>query len=113
LSLVFLVHPINSEAVLYISATQEVLYFVFGILAVLILAETRTNTYYYLSIPCLLLSLLSKETGALFMVVSLFYLKLFRKNHLYLLTGVFVLLSAFYITVACGWFFNKTGNRTH
>jgi tetratricopeptide (TPR) repeat protein len=87
LSLAFLVHPINSEAVFYISAMQEVLYFAFGIVGLLILADNRMEKYYYLTAPCFLLSLLSKETGVLFIVMAIFYLWFFRRKHLLLLSG--------------------------
>lgn len=78
LALIFLIHPINSETVNYISALQDVLFFNFGLLA-----------FYFdkkkvLSGVLLLLSLLSKETGLLFVIIfPLYYLSFERKSFKY------------------------------
>jgi protein O-mannosyl-transferase len=66
LSLIFLIHPLNTEAVVYISAFRENLFVVFGLLALLV------NNYPSVFI-FLLLSLLSKETGILFLVLVPIY----------------------------------------
>lgn len=81
LSLVFLVHPINQEAVAYISAMQDILFFGFGMSAIVILSYTKLDIVKLLIIHMLLLfSLLSKETGVLFIGLVLLYVYLFKKN---------------------------------
>lgn len=84
LALIFLVHPVNVEAVSYVSALQEVLFFFFGINAILLI---KKNTFDFkrkaFIIFLLLFALLSKETGVLFLFALLFYQLLFkRKRHI-------------------------------
>lgn len=94
-AILFLVHPINSENVLYCANLQDVLYMFFGLLATLL---TIRNNYScrgvcpessYNENPtvgfrnkiimgcCLLLSLLSKESGILFILLNIFLIFLF------------------------------------
>ena len=70
LAIIFLIHPISTEAVVYISALQEPLFFFFGSLAVLLVIKEKWP------IPVsilLLMSFLSKETGLLFLPLIFFY----------------------------------------
>lgn len=70
LALLFVVHPINSEAVVYIADLQEPLFFCFGILALLLAMKETISPQRALAISGLLLcSLLSKETGVLFVLM--------------------------------------------
>jgi len=87
LSLVFLVHPINSEVALYVSAIQETLFFFFGMIALLLLRKYKTQKFLIAASICLLLSLLSKETGILFFFVSYVYLFLFARKGFYYFLG--------------------------
>lgn len=69
LAVIFLVHPINNESVVYIANLQDTLFLFFGLLALVI-----NITYSFLFKPfivglLLLMSLLSKETGLLFLAV--------------------------------------------
>ncbi|HYT41129.1 MAG TPA: hypothetical protein VEP90_02175, partial [Methylomirabilota bacterium] len=84
LSLIFLVHPINVEAIAYISALQEPLFFLFGISAFLLSLKEHISTKRTIAIGLLLLcSLLSKETGILFIFILLVYRSIFRyRKHL-------------------------------
>jgi len=67
LSLIFLVHPINQEAAIYAADIQDILYFFFGILALLIISNGVQNSKRAITITIfLLMSLLSKETGIVF-----------------------------------------------
>jgi protein O-mannosyl-transferase len=97
LSLVFLVHPINSEAVFAIPSIQEPLFFLFGIVAFwsLVRFQYQSTKYLILTVVCLLLSLLSKESGLLFVFVSALYVFWFdRKRFLpfiYLVVPVLIL----------------------
>ncbi len=68
LAVIFLVHPINSEVAVYIADTQDVLFFFFGMLALIIAMYKNNNTGTLLSCIFLGLSLLSKETGILFFI---------------------------------------------
>lgn len=80
-SLLFLVHPINIEAVSYIASFQDVLFFLFGIAALNIVIKHEPQKY---SIAWLfiflLLSLLSKETGFLFIPLIIIYSVLFVRK---------------------------------
>lgn len=84
LSLVFLIHPMNVEPTVYISALQDVLFFFFGMLAMLIVLKTnqpeKKPKFVSLIVTFLLLlsSLLSKETGILFVLVVPIYVFLFH-----------------------------------
>lgn len=94
LSLVFLVHPINVESVSYIGNTQSNLFTLFGLIPLLLLI--RKDLSLKSLIVCfslLLLSLLTKETGVLFLFLIIFYGFLFaRKNEVKLLIGSFIIL---------------------
>ena len=79
LALVFLVHPAISEAVLYISALQDVLYPFFGLIALNIVVYDLNSKYKKYALLFLALSLLSKETGIAFIVLVLVYKFLFNR----------------------------------
>jgi len=70
LAIIFLVHPINSETVLYISNLQDVLMMTFGLLALLV----ASDGLWVMSL--LVLALFAKETGVLFLVVALLLKKI-------------------------------------
>jgi hypothetical protein len=80
LALLFLVHPLNSQSVYSISALQDVLFMLFGMLAmwVLLRFDSRKSLIYVAAL--LFLSLLSKETGILFVFMSVIYLYLFDRQ---------------------------------
>jgi hypothetical protein len=83
LALVFLVHPIQVESVSYIASSGNPLVFLFGVTALLLSLKTESAFKRLLSISTLLLlALLTKETGVLFIVSILFFKILFKKNNL-------------------------------
>lgn len=71
----FLVHPMNTESVVYVAAVQEPLFAIFGFLAFwLYLQSDRLGALRLFGIGFLfLISLLSKETGFLILSVTLVY----------------------------------------
>lgn len=104
LALLFLVHPINYEAVGYLSALQDTLFFHFGLGMLLVLTSEKLFRnkllYRYLFTGGLvLLSLLSKETAIAFVTVGLFYLILFNKVLIrgYVTTTLVALSAYFYL----------------
>ncbi len=101
LSLLFLVHPINTEAVVYIADLQDVMNFFFGLLAL------------YLNQPFLLLfSLLSKETGAVWVGIVLLHSILFLRSGLkrvLIHSGIAVAISALLRFGVAGIYFQKHG----
>lgn len=81
-SLVFLSHPMNVEAVVYIAALQDPLFAVFG-LGALVLASAEGPVSWRRAAgvaPLFLLSLLAKETGALLLFVSVVYAGSFKRE---------------------------------
>src|SRR3990167_8265558 len=86
LSFVFLVHPINVEAVSFISATQEVLFVFVGLLSLFYLLKSSSFDNKKLLIINFLIftSLLIKESGILFFGLVFIYLMIFNKKYAYL-----------------------------
>lgn len=111
LSLIFLVHPINAEAVIYISGLQDPLFLFFGLLALNLIAGKKINnrrlTYINLF---LFLSLLAKETGLLFVIILSFYCFLFYKPKFWPSLLSFLITFVIYLTLrfmAIGFTFNQ------
>ncbi len=83
LALVFLVHPINQEAVVYISDLQENLFFFFGMMALLISTKKIASIRKIILVNIfLLLALFSKETAFVFGPIILIYLYIYKKQNL-------------------------------
>ncbi|MDP2906239.1 MAG: hypothetical protein Q8O22_08070 [Candidatus Omnitrophota bacterium] len=62
-SLLFLVHPIHTEAITYISNTGDPLIMFFGLLTLIFYLKTDKNLlWYFPSLACFVAALLSKET---------------------------------------------------
>lgn len=99
LALVFLVHPINSQNAFALASLQEPLFFLFGMLALwtLVRFQGKSLWYFGLSGAFLLLSLLSKETGILFVIISLAYLYMTdqKRRATYFLGVVAVIMSIY------------------
>jgi hypothetical protein len=90
LSLIFLVHPANETTAVGIAYLQDPLFFFFGISALLLLKVNVSLSWMPVIVVLLLfLSLLSKETGILFVCVVLLYVFLFQKR----LLGTYAKLS--------------------
>lgn len=108
-SLLFLVHPINAEAVVYVADYQDVLFFFFGALSFWLILNKKKSYWVGLTI---LLSLLSKETGAVFAVIIFTYLLMFDrakiKSYVLVSLGAFAVYAFLRFGVA-GIFFNKHG----
>lgn len=111
LSLVFLIHPINVETVVYSSSLQDILYLFFGLIALLFLIKNQLNVKRTLILSLLLLmSLLSKETGIIFVLMSVIYVYLFNKDKLKSLIGAVLVTLITYSILRFGVaqvFFNK------
>jgi hypothetical protein len=73
----FLCHTANSEAVLMIADLQEPLYTFFGLLALLTLGSSR---FPWIAALFFLLSLLSKESGVLYLAIAVVYCYFFARD---------------------------------
>jgi hypothetical protein len=82
LSLVFLVHPINTECVVYAANLQDTLYMAFGLMALRVCArEGRFAGWQAVATAgVLLLAMLSKETGLAFLLVCAMYVSFFGRD---------------------------------
>jgi protein O-mannosyl-transferase len=78
-SLLFLVHPVNTQVVYSIPCMQEPLFFLTGILALYVLARSRGVKGLIWAAVLLLLSLLSKETGIVFVGLALIYVGMYQR----------------------------------
>lgn len=85
LAIIFLVHPINQEAVSYISALQDILYLSFGILALFMFQSGHklTAKRTYIISLLIVLSLMSKETGILFIPLIILCGYLFKDKKIF------------------------------
>jgi tetratricopeptide (TPR) repeat protein len=99
LSIIFLIHPINSEAVYYIADMQDVLFFFFGILSLWIVQNYNSQRSLIIASICLLLSLLSKETGILFFCLVPAYFFLFKVKRILFLVISEILVFLLYLVL--------------
>lgn len=99
LALTFLIHPVNSQVVFAVASMQDALFFFFGILALYLLVRYRSNKSLIVVAACLLLSLLAKETGLLFVGLALLYLFWWNRERLYLFAGTMVLPVALWLVL--------------
>lgn len=97
-SLVFLVHPLNAEAVLPMGIA-DVLFFMFGSLSLLMTIKGSGRFLPFLVFFMLFLSLLAKETGAIFAAIVLSYRLLLKRNnfHYWMAGGALVFLVYFFL----------------
>lgn len=81
LSVLFLLHPINTEAVAFISDLQDVMFVLFGLIALLLSIKKPNDKYtLYLTPLLLLFSILSKETGIVFLFIIPLFSFIFEKK---------------------------------
>lgn len=75
LACVFLIHPANNELAAYIAALSDTLCLILGVGALILLGRTKQHTGKQTLLICalLFLSLLAKETGVLFVLLTLAY----------------------------------------
>ena len=113
LSLVFLVHPLNSQIAFAIPSMQDALFFFFGVLALWLLLRFNSVKSLLLVALCLMMSLLSKETAIVFIVVAALYLFWFDRKRLFVFTGIVAVPIVFYFllkTNAIGFIGTKSTN---
>lgn len=120
-SLIFLVHPLNVEPVVYVSTLQDVLLMFFGLLSLFFISKIdgtkeitiklgksaeiilpKTPTLLVLGFVTLLCSMLSKETGILFVPIILLFVILFNKKYIASYLGVGGLASLIYLILRFG-----------
>jgi protein O-mannosyl-transferase len=100
ISLIFLIHPIQVESVSFIASSDNPLFFLFGISALLLSINEKINYKRLLVIFSLLLfSLLTKETGLLFVLLLIFYRTFFERKKLILFYFGGICTTALYILV--------------
>src|SRR5260221_992102 len=98
LSVIFLIHPINTEVALYSANLQEVLFFFFGMLSISVAQKKNIKPIYVLSLfLLLLLGLFSKETAILFILMIFTYAILFIPKRLKLFSIVSVCAVGIYL----------------
>ena len=104
LSLIFLVHPGNSETVLYVSGLQDILFMFFGLLgfSVVLTKKSLSNKNWGVIFALLLLSILSKETGILFWLLFSVYFYFYRKTELSTFLRYLSLLFGLYLVLRLG-----------
>lgn len=99
LAALFLVHPLNSQVVYAIPSLQDALFVFFGVLALWLLMRFQSARSLIAVALALLLSLLSKEAGGLFVAIVLLYLFWFDKKRLYPFMSIIVIPIILYLTL--------------
>jgi protein O-mannosyl-transferase len=113
LSLIFLVHPIQTEAVVYIGQTESVMFFFFGMLAfVLSRSEHVSNKKLILTGFFLLLSFLVQESAVFFILLLLIYRLLFTRGKLRVYGLASIIVVCIYSFVRFGLFHIALSHRS-
>lgn len=93
-SLVFAVHPGAAEAVLFISALGEPLYFFFSLLSFILFL---TDRFYLLSLFFFFLSLLTKEAALILSLLLVLFLVLTNKRQKFFKLGGYLMIVFIYL----------------
>jgi dolichyl-phosphate-mannose-protein mannosyltransferase len=99
LALIFLVHPLNSQVVFAIPSMQDALFFFFGIASLWLLIFRKSFRSLCLVALCLFLSLLSKETAVVFVVIDVAYLLWFNRQRVSSFIKVIILPLVLYLVL--------------
>jgi hypothetical protein len=104
LAAIYLAHPINSEVVLYIADLQDALYTCFGLAALNLIASTeRLSSRAAAGLAALLMmSMLSKESGALYVMICAVYAAAFRPRSLWPAATAVAVVVAAYLAIRLG-----------
>jgi protein O-mannosyl-transferase len=104
LSLIFLVHPIQVESVSYISSSNNPLFFILGISALILNIKENSSFKRLIAIFGLLLfCILTREAGILFLFVILLYQLFFKKGKKILFMVSAAIISIFYSSLVLGF----------
>lgn len=99
LSLIYLIHPANVEAVCFASSLQEILFTFTGVLGMNILVKSSDVSIHQIlfSLICFTLALLMKETAIVFFVLAFIYILLYHRkdSNTILLFAAFSLFAVF------------------
>lgn len=83
-SLLFIVHPVNTSVVNYITSRADILLAIFTISSLILFIKANNYKRYLLSLICFILALLSKETAIIFPIFLIFtkemYIKIKKEN---------------------------------
>ncbi|MFO0703230.1 MAG: tetratricopeptide repeat protein [Patescibacteria group bacterium] len=100
-SVIYLISPLNVESVVYISAVQDVIYTLFGLLSLLFLLSKSKNNAKKIAFASIFLSLslLTKESGVIFVGLYLIFGFLFdeKRKVLHAFTSIFIF--SFYLFI--------------
>ncbi len=99
MGLIFLLHPVNAEVVLYIADVQDILYMFFGLLALLALVRYTGWRLFGMMVLLFTCGLLCKETGALFMAIATVYAWLFERKKTSTVIGAGAVVTVAYLWV--------------
>jgi protein O-mannosyl-transferase len=103
-ALIFLLHPINVETVVYIADLQDILFVFFGLFS-LVYIQTRIRLKQFRTLILFFLvlsSLMSKETGLVFIPILGFYVYLFAHHQLKKVVRPLVLALILYLFLKTG-----------
>lgn len=110
-TILFLVHPLSVESVAYTSALQDVIYTLTGISALYCISATTAPTLrrFMISGGLLLVSIFSKETAIMFLLLFIIYALIYDKKHWYkyvctsgVILGIYFFVRIFLIRVSFG-----------
>ncbi|MGD0284470.1 MAG: tetratricopeptide repeat protein [Candidatus Saccharimonadales bacterium] len=99
LSVIFLVHPLNSQIVYFMSQVTDDLFMFFGLLALWLLLRFKSVRSLIPVVLCLFLSMLAKETAFMFVALALLYLFWFNRARLYKFIGLLILPCGAYLAL--------------
>jgi tetratricopeptide (TPR) repeat protein len=99
LSLIFLVHPLNSQVVFAIPYMQDALLLFFGLLSFYLLLRFKSVRSLLAVALVLFLAFLSKESAVIFFVMAILYLFWFDRKRLLAFMGIMVVPVVIYLAL--------------